>query len=154
TIAANLRFGSPDATDAQLHAAARAANIADFIDTLPAGYDTTVGERGVLLSGGQKQRLSLARAFLADPEILLLDEPTSSVEPASEAAILRSILELLHGRTTVLTSHRPSLIESADLVYVIEAGTVIASGTVEEARQSNAWFAEFLGDASKLASSQ
>ncbi|MEM8873173.1 MAG: ABC transporter ATP-binding protein [Planctomycetota bacterium] len=146
TIAANLRFGRPNASDEQLKAAVTAANIGEFIDALPDGYDTMVGERGVLLSGGQKQRLSLARAFLADPEILLLDEPTSSVEPASEAAILRSIMELLRGRTTVLTSHRPSLIESADLVYVIENGSVVASGSVEDARRSNAWFAAFLGD--------
>lgn len=144
TIADNIRYGRPDASDADVRQAAAAANVAHFIDSLPNGYATRVGERGVLLSGGQKQRISLARAFLADPEVLLLDEPTSSVEPASERMILASIMDLLRGRTCVLTSHRPSLVESADLVYVLEHGRVSAAGPVEVVRQQSPWLASFL----------
>src|SRR5213079_3797811 len=102
------------------------------ITKLPNGYDTIVGERGVRMSGGQKQRISIARAFLADPKILLLDEPTSSVEPDSETAIIAALDRLMSGRTTVITSHRPSLINQADMVYVIEAGKVTESGSPNE----------------------
>ena len=146
TIADNIRYGRPEATQTEIEEAARHANIHDFIAGLPGGYETTVGERGVLLSGGQKQRISLARAFLADPPILLLDEPTSSVEPASEAAILRSVLDLVRGRTTVLTSHRPSLIAAADLAYVLDGGGLAASGTPAQLRQTNDWFAAFMSN--------
>ena len=153
TIADNIRYGRQDASLDDVRAAAEAANVADFIDSLPKGFDTMVGERGVLLSGGQKQRISLARAFLASPDVLLLDEPTSSVEPASEAAILQSILALLGGRTTVVTSHRPSLIDAADLVYVIEQGRVTASGSPREVRQSSDWFGTFMQSQPDLAAS-
>jgi ABC-type multidrug transport system fused ATPase/permease subunit len=97
----------------QVIAAAKAANAHDFITQLPNGYDTSVGERGVRLVGGQKQRISIARAFLANPTVLLLDEPTSSVEPDSEAAIIAALDRLMTGRTTS-HSHRPSLINQAD----------------------------------------
>src|SRR5207237_7132342 len=113
----------------QVVAAARAANAHEFIARLPNGYDTKVGERGVRLSGGQKQRISIARAFLANPTVLLLDEPTSSVEPDSEATIIAALDRLMAGRTTVLTSHRPSLINEAELVYVIEDGRVTEQAT-------------------------
>src|SRR5690606_15313758 len=128
----NIRYGRPDATMDQVIAAAQAANAHHFISSLPHGYETLVGERGVRLSGGQKQRISIARAFLADPRILLLDEPTSSVEPESEAAIIAALDRLMVGRTTILTSHRPSLINQADLAYVIEHGRVTASGTPQQ----------------------
>ena len=124
SILDNIRYGHPEATMAQVVAAAKAANAHGFIQRLPSGYDTKVGERGVRLSGGQKQRISIARAFLANPTVLLLDEPTSSVEPDSEAAIIAALDRLMAGRTTVLTSHRPSLINQADRVYVIEDGRV------------------------------
>jgi ABC-type multidrug transport system fused ATPase/permease subunit len=131
----------------QVIAAARAANAHEFITRLPRGYDTNVGERGVRLSGGQKQRISIARAFLANPRILLLDEPTSSVEPDSEAAIISALDRLMAGRTTVLTSHRPSLINQADLVYVIEDGRVTASGSPDELRDRGGWFERFIRSA-------
>src|SRR5207302_7407016 len=99
-----------------------------FISKLPHGYDTRVGERGVRLSGGQKQRISIARAFLANPTVLLLDEPTSSVEPDSEAAIIAALDRLMAGRTTALTSHRPSLIKQADVVFVVDDGRVTEQG--------------------------
>ncbi|HEV8379691.1 MAG TPA: ABC transporter ATP-binding protein, partial [Tepidisphaeraceae bacterium] len=129
SILDNIRYGHGEATMEQVIAAARAANAHGFITKLPRGYETKVGERGVRLSGGQKQRISIARAFLANPAILLLDEPTSSVEPDSEATIIAALDRLMAGRTTVLTSHRPSLINQADMVYVIEVGRVTESGS-------------------------
>ena len=131
----------------QVIEAARAANAHDFITRLPSGYDTNVGERGVRLSGGQKQRISIARAFLANPTILLLDEPTSSVEPDSEAAIIAALDRLMESRTTVLTSHRPSLINQADWVYVIEDGRVTEQGPPAELAANGGWFGRFMRSA-------
>lgn len=146
----NIRYGHSEATIEQVIAAAKAANAHGFITALPNGYDTQVGERGVRLSGGQKQRISIARAFLANPAILLLDEPTSSVEPDSEAAIVAALDRLMAGRTTVLTSHRPSLINSADVVYVIEDGRVTESGTPRQLAAGGGWFARFVRSAEGL----
>jgi ATP-binding cassette, subfamily B, bacterial len=140
----NIRYGHPEATMERVIAAAEAANAHEFIAKLPAGYDTKVGERGVRLSGGQKQRISIARAFLANASILLLDEPTSSVEPDSESAIIAALDRLMAGRTTVLTSHRPSLIRQADIAYIVENARVTDSGTPRDLSQRNAWFARFL----------
>jgi len=151
SILDNIRYGHPDATMDQVTAAARAANAHEFIVKLPNGYDTKVGERGVRLSGGQKQRISIARAFLANPVVLLLDEPTSSVEPDSEAAIIAALDRLMKHRTTVLTSHRPSLIMQADWVYVIEEGRVTEQGTPEELARNGGWFARFIRTATEAA---
>jgi ATP-binding cassette subfamily B protein len=147
SILDNIRYGHGEATMEQVIAAAQAANIHDFIAKLPEGYETKVGERGVRLSGGQKQRISIARAFLANPEILLLDEPTSSVEPDSEAAIIAALDRLMTGRTTVLTSHRPSLINQADVVYVIEDGRVTEQGSPVDLMRNGGWFARFMRSA-------
>lgn len=147
TILDNIRYARADATMEQVVAAARAANAHEFIEGLAQGYESRVGERGVRLSGGQKQRISIARAFLANPQILLLDEPTSSVEPDSEAAIIAALDRLMAGRTTVLTSHRPSLINQADVVYVIQDGRVIDSGSPAEVRRRGGWFARFMSSA-------
>lgn len=144
SILDNIRYGQAQATIEQVIAAARAANAHGFISALPNGYDTNVGERGVRLSGGQKQRISIARAFLANPNILLLDEPTSSVEPDSEATIISALARLMRGRTTVLTSHRPSLIQQADMVYVIQDGKVADEGPPDELEKHNGWFAQFM----------
>jgi ABC-type multidrug transport system fused ATPase/permease subunit len=144
SILDNIRYGHPEATMDQVTAAARAANAHGFISAMPSGYDTRVGERGVRLSGGQKQRISIARAFLANPHVLLLDEPTSSVEPDSETTIIAALDRLMKNRTTVVTSHRPSLILQADLVYVIENGRVTEQGSPDELRNNNAWFSRFL----------
>ena len=144
SILDNIRYGHAEATMDQVIAAARAANAHGFITDLPSGYDTKVGERGVRLSGGQKQRISIARAFLANPQVLLLDEPTSSVEPDSEAAIIAALNRLMAGRTTVLTSHRPSLIDQADRVYVIEDGRVTEQGRPDELRANGGWFERFM----------
>ncbi len=140
----NIRYGHSEATMEQVIAAATAANAHEFIARLPNGYDTKVGERGVRLSGGQKQRISIARAYLANPTLLLLDEPTSSVEPDSEATIIAALDRLMAGRTTVLTSHRPSLIGQADVVYILEQGRVMDHGAVRDLIERNAWFSRFM----------
>jgi ABC-type multidrug transport system fused ATPase/permease subunit len=132
TALENLRFGRPDATRAEVEAAARAANAHGFLSALPEGYDTLVGERGVKLSGGQKQRLAVARAFLTNPQLLLLDEPTSAVEPESEALIVEAIERLMQGRTTLVVSHRLSLARTADRVVVIAGGRIAEQGTPDE----------------------
>jgi len=132
SVLENLRYGRPDATREQVEAAARAANAAGFIEALPRGYETIVGERGVKLSGGQKQRIAVARAFLADTPILLLDEPTSAVEPESEALIIEGIERLMAGRTTLIVSHRLSLARSADRVVVVVDGRIAESGSPAE----------------------
>lgn len=147
SILDNIRYGHADATMDDVIAAAKAANAHAFISRLPEGYATYVGERGVRLSGGQKQRISIARAFLANPRILLLDEPTSSVEPDSEAAIIAALDRLMVGRTTVLTSHRPSLVAQADIICVIEDGRVSVSGDLEHVRARSAWFDRFIRSA-------
>jgi ABC-type multidrug transport system fused ATPase/permease subunit len=140
----NIRYGHSDAKMEQVIAAATAANAHEFIEHLPNGYETKVGERGVRLSGGQKQRISIARAFLANPTLLLLDEPTSSVEPDSEATIIAALDRLMAGRTTVLTSHRPSLIGQADVVYVLDHGRVTDHGSPRALMERNAWFSRFM----------
>lgn len=144
SVLENIRYGHPQAGLEEVEQAAKAANAHGFISQLPQGYHTVVGERGVRLSGGQKQRISIARAFLANPRILLLDEPTSSVEPDSEATIIAAIDRLMIGRTTVLTSHRPGLVQQVDIVYVIQDGQVTAQGTVLQVRQQNPWFDRFM----------
>lgn len=123
TIRENIRYGQLDATEEQIIQAAKRANIHDFIVGLPAGYDTFVGERGVLLSGGQKQRISIARIFLKNPPILILDEATSALDTATELAIQRSLEELMRGRTSLVIAHRLSTIRDADeIVYIDDEG--------------------------------
>jgi ABC-type multidrug transport system fused ATPase/permease subunit len=145
----NIRYGQASATMEQVIAAAKAANAHEFITRMPSGYETKVGERGVRLSGGQKQRISIARAFLANPAVLLLDEPTSSVEPDSETAIITALDRLMRNRTSVLTSHRPSLINQADWVYVIEDGRVSEQGRPAELARNGGWFARFMQSATE-----
>jgi ATP-binding cassette subfamily B protein len=130
----NLRYGKPDATMEEIEAAARSANAHDFILDLPHGYDTRVGQNGVKLSGGQRQRLSLARAFLTEPKILLLDEPTASVEPESESLIHDSILKRTQdgAGTTILVTHRIDLLRQAPRILFLEEGQLTGDGTHEE----------------------
>ncbi len=129
TIAANLRYGKMDATDEELVAAAKAANIHDFIASLPKGYQTVVGERGHKLSGGERQRLAIARVLLKDPRILILDEATSSLDSHNEAMIQAALEELMRGRTSLVIAHRLSTILSADVIFVVENGRIVESGT-------------------------
>ncbi len=128
TIANNLRYGKPDATDAELEAAARAANIADFIAALPEGYETVVGERGHKLSGGERQRLAIARVLLKDPCILILDEATSSLDYENEAAIQNALEVVMRGRTSLVIAHRLSTVLRADVIFVVEDGRIVESG--------------------------
>jgi ATP-binding cassette subfamily B protein len=125
----NIRFGRPDADDAEVEAAARAAAAHEFIARLPQGYETYVGERGVMLSGGQKQRIALARAILRDAPVLLLDEATSALDAESEAAVQRAVDALSRGRTTIVVAHRLATVKKADRILVFEAGRIVAEGT-------------------------
>jgi ABC-type multidrug transport system fused ATPase/permease subunit len=127
----NLLFGRPDASQAELFAAARAANAEEFIRDMPDGYETLIGERGVRLSGGQKQRLSIARALLKAAPILILDEATSSVDVETEALIQEALARLRAGRTTLVIAHRLSTIHSADRIAVLQSGRVVELGDHE-----------------------
>ncbi len=125
TVEDNLRMGKPDATAAELEAAARAANAHEFIARLPQGYQTVVGERGVRLSGGQRQRIAIARALLRDAPILILDEALSSVDAESEAVIQEALDRLMQGRTTLIFAHRLSSVIGADRILVLDDGRVV-----------------------------
>ncbi|TYB84514.1 ABC transporter transmembrane domain-containing protein [Oceaniovalibus sp. ACAM 378] len=128
----NIRFGRPDATDAEVEDAARAAAAHDFLAALPEGYDTYVGERGVMLSGGQKQRIAIARAILRDAPVLLLDEATSSLDAESERAVQQAVDRLSEGRTTLIVAHRLATVKKADRILVFEDGRIIAQGTHDD----------------------
>jgi subfamily B ATP-binding cassette protein MsbA len=131
SIRENVSFSRPDASEEEMKAACRIARVDEFAESFPQGYDTVVGERGVKLSGGQRQRISIARAILADPRILILDEATSSLDSESEALIQQGLSYLMQGRTTFVIAHRLSTIRRADQILVIEAGRIIEQGTHE-----------------------
>ena len=137
SIKENILYGKPDATDEEIIAAAKKANIHDYIMTLDDGYDTQIGERGVKLSGGQKQRLSIARVFLKDPAILILDEATSALDNTTEVLIQQSLDELCKGRTTLVVAHRLSTVRNADEIAVIMNGKVTERGTHDELIAAN-----------------
>ncbi len=132
TARENIRFGRPDATDAEVIAAAKAAAAHDFLTALPDGYDSDVGERGVMLSGGQKQRIAIARAILRDAPVLLLDEATSALDAESEAAVQKAVEALAQNRTTLIVAHRLATVKKADRIIVFEAGQIVATGTHDE----------------------
>jgi ATP-binding cassette, subfamily B, bacterial len=132
TIGENIAFGRPDATQDEIAEAAKAAQAHEFILSFPEGYDTVVGERGVMLSGGQRQRLALARAFLTNPAVLILDDSTSAIDSATEDKIQQAIEAATRGRTTILITHRLSQIRWADKIVVLRRGRVAAVGTHEE----------------------
>ena len=125
----NIRFGRPEASDAEIEAAARAAAAHDFIMALPEGYDSQLGERGVMLSGGQKQRIAIARAILRDAPVLLLDEATSALDAESERAVQAAFARLSEGRTTLVVAHRLATVKRADRIVVFDQGRIVAQGT-------------------------
>ena len=132
TIRYNIRYGRPDATDAEIEAAARSAQIETFIHSLPHGFDTMVGERGLKLSGGEKQRVAIARTILKGPPILMLDEATSALDSQTEKDIQDALNEVARQRTTLVIAHRLSTIVHADRILVLEKGQIVEQGTHSE----------------------
>ena len=142
TVRENIAFGVLDATHEQVELAARAAQAHEFVEELPQGYDTVIGERGITLSGGQRQRLAIARALVIDPRILILDDATASVDATTEARIRAGLAEAMRGRTTIIIAHRLSTIALADEIVVLEHGRIAARGTQTELLETNAVFRE------------
>ncbi|HEY5036666.1 MAG TPA: ABC transporter ATP-binding protein, partial [Chthoniobacterales bacterium] len=145
TIRENIAYGRPDATEEEIHEAARRAQADSFINNLPNGYDNPVGERGGHLSVGQRQRIGIARAFLKNAPILLLDEPTSALDPTTEAAIMETIKELMHGRTTLIVTHRLATIHGVDQIVVLEHGRVVEQGRGSELVARGGAYAKLYG---------
>ena len=142
TVRENIAFGVLDATDEQVLRAAQAAQAHEFVEELPQGYDTVIGERGITLSGGQRQRLAIARALVIDPRILILDDATASVDATTEAKIRTGLAEAMRGRTTIIIAHRLSTIALADEVVVLDHGRIVARGTQAELLATNAVYQE------------
>jgi ABC-type multidrug transport system fused ATPase/permease subunit len=144
TVADNIRLGRPEATVAQITAAAEAAHADEFIRRLPLGYDTPLGEEGARLSGGQRQRLALARAFLRDAPLVVLDEATSHLDAESETLVRAALARLRQGRTVLIIAHRLQLAADADWVAVIREGRVAATGTHDELLVGNDYYRELV----------
>jgi ATP-binding cassette subfamily B protein len=142
SIAENLRVGKPDATDDELRAACERAQVLDVIERLPQGFDTNAGERGRLFSGGERQRLSIARALLKDPPILILDEATSALDALTEARVQAALAEVMKGRTTFVIAHRLATVRNASRILVFQAGRIVESGAFDELIQRGGHFAE------------
>jgi ATP-binding cassette subfamily B protein/subfamily B ATP-binding cassette protein MsbA len=149
SIAENIAYGKPGATLEAIEAAARSANADEFIQRLPQRYDTLVGEGAARLSAGEKQRINLARAFLKDAPILLLDEPTSALDVESEALVVDSLAELMRERTALVVAHRLSTIRRVEQVIVLEAGRLVESGSPEQLLQAGGYYARVAGRASE-----
>ena len=143
SIGENIAYGRTDATFDEIRAAAEAANIAEFIESLPDGYETEVGERGARLSGGQKQRVAIARVFLKNPPILILDEATSALDNESEQAVQDALASLAHDRTTLVIAHRLSTIKDADEIVTIEDGRAVEQGSHDELLARNGTYARY-----------
>jgi len=140
TIGNNIAYGNPEASEEEIVAAAKAAQIHEHIESMPDGYDTVVGERGITLSGGQRQRVSIARTLLTDPRILILDDSTSNVDAQTEAQIRKAIDSLLQGRTALIITQRASTCEAADKVVLMENGRIIAMGSHRDLLESSSGY--------------
>jgi ABC-type multidrug transport system fused ATPase/permease subunit len=145
TIAENIRYARPDASDADVLAAARAAGLGDLLDRSPLGAGTQAGERGRALSAGERQRVAIARAFLADPAVLVLDEATGALDPATQAQVVSGYEALMRGRTTIVISHRPELARRADRVVVLERGRIVQEGSGDALASRGGAFATLFG---------
>jgi ATP-binding cassette subfamily B protein len=137
TIRENIRYGNPEATDEEVEVAARRAQAHTFIERLPQGYDSQVGELGAMLSGGQKQLVAFARTLLADPRILVLDEATANVDALTESLIQQAMDEIRRGRTTLIIAHRFSTLRKADRIVVVDEGRIVGQGSHEDLMASN-----------------
>ncbi len=140
----NLRYGRPEASDAEIEAAARAAHVDEFVGGLPRGYQTDVGDAGVMLSGGQRQRITIGRAILKNPAILIFDEATSSLDAKSERYVHQAIESLLSGRTVFIIAHRLSTIRNADKIAVLKKGSLVALGTHQELMAEGGLYQELM----------
>jgi ATP-binding cassette subfamily B protein len=147
SVRANIAFADPDAPEGAVQRAARLAGAHEFIEALPDGYDTVIGEHGYSLSGGQRQRVAIARAILADPRVLILDDATSSVDPTKEHEIRAALAEVMRGRTTIVIAHRPATIALADRVVLLDRGRIVAEGTHESLLDSSVRYREVLAQA-------
>ena len=143
TIRQNIALGRPGATEAEVIAAARAAHADEFVSQLPAGYDTPVGERGMQLSHGQRQRIAIARALIRDAPVILLDEPTAALDAESERRVGDAMAKLIKGRTTLVIAHRLHTITHADMIHVVESGTIVESGSHADLMARGGRYAQF-----------
>jgi ATP-binding cassette subfamily B protein len=144
TIRENIAYGRPDADDADIEAAARAAQAHEFIISFPDGYATIVGERGIGLSGGQRQRIAIARALLRDPRILILDDSTSAVDAETEYQLQQALAHLMEGRTSFVIAQRISTVRGADLILLLDKGRIVAQGTHDDLLRESALYGEII----------
>jgi subfamily B ATP-binding cassette protein MsbA len=138
----NIAYGRPEATRAEILKAAELANATEFIDKMPDGYDTIIGERGVTLSGGQRQRIAIARAIIRNAPILILDEPTSGLDAGTEALVFDALDRLMAGKTCIVIAHRLATIERADVIFVVQNGEIVERGRHEELSRAGGLYAE------------
>jgi ATP-binding cassette, subfamily B, bacterial len=138
----NIAYGKPEATQKEIERSAELANATEFIEKLPQGFDTIVGERGMTLSGGQRQRIAIARAIIRNTPILMLDEPTSGLDAASEKLVFEALDRLMEGKTTIVIAHRLSTIRRADVIFVMDEGTIVEQGKQEELLKAGGLYAE------------